>query len=198
MPWEHVFVGYNSYSLFVHAVYRVAPESDETLVVVFASLLPDLIDKPLAWGLGTFSSGYAVAHSIFFALTLAITVGALASSRDRPRIGWAFGVAYLLHLKTDVLSKFLFDGELRLDVILWPIHSGGDGYERGFTEEFAVNISEYFGWISREVTSNDPDPYLFFVLGIGIVGMMLWVYDGMPVGREAFRTVRRVVRAFGP
>ena len=43
MPLEHALVGDLGDSLFVHAVYRYLTTSKET-VVVFASILPDLID----------------------------------------------------------------------------------------------------------------------------------------------------------
>ena len=48
MPRERVLVGYIVYSLFANTVYRDSPTSKEIIVVVFASVLPDLIHKPLA------------------------------------------------------------------------------------------------------------------------------------------------------
>lgn len=195
MPWEHLFVGYICYSMFVHAVVRGSPTSGETLTLGLASVLPDLIDKPLAWEFGVFSSGYAIAHSIFFALSVSVAVGWLAASRGRPRIGWAFAAGYVLHPAADVVSKYLRDGELRLDRLLWPLRRSGDGYEAGFTGEFTVNVFDYVVWVGRQVATGDLDTYAFLLLGIGVFGVSLWVYDGMPVGREASSAVRRAVRA---
>lgn len=195
MPWEHGFAGYIIYSLFLHAVYRESPTSEEAVVVVLGSLLPDLVDKPLAWGFNVFSSGYAIGHSTFFALPASIAVVWLTSSRGRSRIGWAFAVGYLLHLVADLATEYFLDGNLALELILWPIRSDGGEGDTSFSEEFTGNVVEYVHWVSRQAASDDPDPYLFVILGIGIFGVLLWVYDGMPVGREAFYAVRRAVRA---
>ena len=193
MPWEHVLVGYISYSLFVYAVYRDTPTSKESLVVIFASLLPDIIDKPLAWEFGVFASGHALAHSIFVATPVSIVVGWLASSRGRPRIGWAFAIGYLLHLLADVIPQYLFDGEVKLHRILWPIRREEGGRDTNFRDEFMDNVVEYTLWLSEQVTSGDPDPYLFVFFGLGGLGVLLWIYDGMPVVREVYHVPQRIV-----
>lgn len=192
MPWEHVFVGYIGYSLFAHGVYRESPTGVETLAVGLASLLPDLIDKPLAWEYGVFASGYAIGHSLLFVLPLAIGVGWIASSRGRPRIGWAFGLGIILHPIGDVVPASITEGSVQLGMLLWPLRRGGGGYEAGFVGEFRVNLAEYLRWMSRQLASGDPDRYLFIVFGVGIVGVSLWIYDGMPVARETFHALRRV------
>lgn len=196
MPWEHALVGYIGFSAFVHAVYREPPTSKETAVVVFAALLPDLVDKPLAWGLGVFTSGYGIAHSVFLVAPASIAVGWLAWSRGHPRLGIALALGWFLHLVGDLSSKFLTDGETQFARVLWPVRRTGDGYETGFVEEFGSNVLEYFHWMSRQMASDNPDPYLFVVLGIGIGGALLWVYDGMPIGRDAVRAVRRSTSKF--
>ncbi|WP_254272281.1 metal-dependent hydrolase [Haloarcula marina] len=194
MPWEHAFVGYVSYSLFVHAVYRASPTSASTIVVGVGSLFPDLVDKPLAWELGIFPSGYGIAHSVFFALPVSVATGWFAWSRGRPRLGIAFTVGYLLHLMADLGSKFLLDGELQLARVLWPIRQAGSGYDTGFVGELTGNIVGYVRWMSSEMVSANPDPYFLLLLGIWLLGMAVWLYDGMPVARDLFDAVRRVVR----
>lgn len=103
MPWEHSIVGYIKYSLFIHLLYRDSPTGIGTLLVVFASLLPDLLDKPLAWQFGIFADGggYALFHSVFLAVPLSIVVLLLAYYRGRPRIGWTFGVGYVFPRRCD-------------------------------------------------------------------------------------------------
>lgn len=195
MPWEHVIVGYIGYSLLVHAVRRRPPTSPEALVVAFAALFPDLIDKPLAWGLGVFTSGYGIAHSIFLAVPLGLAIGWLAWASGRPWLGGAFAAGHLLHLAGDLASKYIVDGELVLARVLWPVRTTGDGYETGFLGEFWLNLAGYGSWLVNEVVSGNPDPYLYVILAIGLGGTLLWVYDGMPVGRDAVRVVREAVRS---
>lgn len=189
MPWEHAIIGYVAYSLFTHAVYRDSPTARETLVVVFASLLPDLIDKPLAWHFGLFEGGYALGHSIFFAVPLSVVIGILAYERGRPRDGWAFGIGYLLHLPFDILPTYVGSGELLFERVLWPI--GGDGAQQdGLSEGFVVNFVPYVRSVGGQLLEGDPSRYVLFVLGIGSFAFLLWVYDGMPVAREGYYRLR--------
>lgn len=189
-----MLVGYIGYSIFVHAFYRDSPTTEETIVVLFASILPDIIDKPLAWEFGIFASGRALAHSIFFGIPLSFIVIYYSWRKGRFRTGLAFTIGYLLHLVADVFPTYLVDGELPIERILWPIYQDGGGYEAGFREEFIDNVREYYIWIYEQLVSGNPDPYLLLVLVIGVFGLLLWIYDGFPVGREVYRTLRHYVK----
>lgn len=189
MPWEHAIIGYVAYSLFVHAVYQDSPTGSETIVVVFASLLPDLIDKPLAWQFGVFEGGYALGHSIFFAVPLSIAVAILAYNRRQARFGWAFGIGYLIHLPFDILPTYIGSGDLLLERVLWPI--GGSGTQQDSVFEGAtINFVPYVRSIGGQLLAGEPSRYLLFVLGLGSFAFLLWLYDGMPVVREGYHSVR--------
>lgn len=190
MPWEHVAVGYVAYSLFVHAIYRDSPTGTETLAVVFTSLLPDLIDKPLAWQLGVFDGGYALGHSVFFAVPLVLAVGLIARSREQPRVGWAFGIGYLLHFPADVIPSYFLDGDLSIHHHLWPIGGGGSSHG-SFFAGFMDNFGPYALWAIEELASGDPSPLLLFLLGLATLTFLLWLYDGLPVAREGYLWMRR-------
>ena len=56
-PWEHLAFGYLLWSLWLRARGRSLPGDWEALVLVFATQLPDLVDKPLAWQLGVLPGG---------------------------------------------------------------------------------------------------------------------------------------------
>lgn len=189
MPWEHAIVGYIAYSLFVHAVYWDSPTGRETLLVVFASLFPDLIDKSLAWQFGLFDGGYALAHSIFFAVPLSLAVVALAYDRGRPRVGLAFGIGYLLHLSGDVVPSYITDGELKIDRALWPIRKAGSQQDSLF-DGFITFFVPYVRSLGGQLLSGDPDSYVLFLLGLSGFGFLLWLYDGMPVVREGYIKIR--------
>ena len=190
-PWEHAIVGYVAYSLFCHLYYRDSPGGLEATAVVFASVLPDLIDKPLAWEFGVFESGYALGHSIFFAVPLAIVVGLLARWRGRPRAGLAFGVGYLLHLPADVYYPPLRGGSPAYDIVLWPVvTTGADGHGHdhgGFVERF----TDLFAGYQAELLSSDPSLYVLAQLPVGLFAFSLWLYDGAPIARELLARGKR-------
>ncbi|MFU8867058.1 metal-dependent hydrolase [Natronococcus sp.] len=193
-PWEHAIVGYVAYSLFCHAYYRDSPGGLEAFAVVFASVLPDLIDKPLAWEFEVFEIGYAIGHSIFFAVPLSIAVGALARSRGRLRAGLAFGLGYLLHLPADVLDGYLRDGHLSFWILLWPFrqdeaHLHARETSIGVVDQFFVYFFRYL----FQLLSGDPSSYLLFQFGLAAFAALLWLYDGAPVLRESLLAVKHLL-----
>lgn len=194
MPWEHAVVGYIVFSLLVRALYHRPPSPKETAVVVLASVLPDVIDKPLAWQFEVFGSGYAIGHSALVAVPVATCVIVLAWRRDVPRRGIAFATGYLLHLGGDVVPSYFRSGPFLVERILWPIRGGGDGYEAGFFGEAEENLTSYVGWMVEQIGSGSPDLYLLIILGMGGFGFALWIADGMPIGRQLYGSLRQSVR----
>lgn len=198
-PWEHAIVGYLAYSVFCHVVYRESPGGLEAFAVVFVSVLPDLIDKPLAWEYGVFPSGYALGHSIFFAVALSLVVGLLAHQVSRPRAGLAFGVGYLLHLPSDVLDAYVREGVVQFELMLWPIEtSQGSSHGQGFVAYFMQLFEGYQG----DLLAGELSTYLWLQLGLGLFAFTLWLYDGAPVLRECLLGARRLLvdlceRVFG-
>ena len=191
-PWEHALFGYLVYSLFCRAYFREPPGEGEALLVVFGSVLPDLIDKPLAWEFGVFPSGYALAHSIFFAVPLAIAAGLLGRALGDARAGLAFGVGYLLHLVGDVIPIYVRTGEVRFDHLLWPVvvvetHSLPPGLIGGIQG----NLDPYLD----ELLSSEPSTYVLLQIGIAVGAFLLWLVDGMPGLRGLYGGVRRTVSA---
>lgn len=197
-PWEHVIVGYVAYSLCCHIYYRDAPGGLEAIAVVFASVLPDLIDKPLAWEYGVFESGYALGHSIFFAVPLALVVGLLARRIGRPRAGVAFAVGYLVHAPADVLDDYVREGVFRVELLLWPVvRTEGSSTEEGFFEVFSTLLAGY----GEELAAGDLSTYVLALLALGVGSVALWLYDGAPpipesialTGGFAFRVRTRLL-----
>lgn len=188
-PWEHVIVGYVAYSLFSHLVYRESPSGGTTAAVVFASLLPDLIDKPLSWQFGLFPGGYAIGHSVFFAVPLSIFAGVLAHRYGRSRVGLAFALGYLLHLPSDLFPPYVRQGVIPLERVLWPIEQAEGDHGHGLIEGFLQTALPY----AYQLVTLDLSPYLLFQLSLGGFAVLLWMYDGMPILREIILgTYRRV------
>ncbi|WP_440010488.1 metal-dependent hydrolase [Halomicrococcus sp. SG-WS-1] len=176
-PWEHLAFGYLCYSLTVHLVRRSAPETREVLALAVASVLPDLVDKPLSWSLGLFPSGYSIAHSVFVAPVVVAFALALAGWRGRLRYGAAFAVGYCSHLVGDVIYPAVLGEGLKPEVLLWPVVEM-PAYENdyGLVERFVVYFSEYLEMLAELELS----PVLAFELVLAASVFLLWVYDGMP------------------
>lgn len=193
-PWEHAAVGYLVFSLFCHAYYRESPDAPTTVAVVAASILPDLIDKPLAYEFGVFDTGYALGHSLFFAIPLAVTVGVLARRLNRGRVGLAFGVGYLLHPLGDVVPHYL-RGDERVEILLWPVRTvPGTSRTDSLTDLTLTYFLEY--WTA--VTGTDPPIYLLVQTGVVACTGLLWLYDGAPILRQGIAATRRAVgNSFG-
>ena len=191
-PWEHAIVGYLAYSLFARLYYRDSPDGLEAFAVVFASVLPDLIDKPLAWEFGVFESGYALGHSIFFAVPLSVAVGLVARRVGRGPAGVAFGVGYLLHLPADVLDAYLRGGQYAPEILLWPVSTVDSVHEHtGFTDEFV----RLFGRYQQDLLAGDLSTYMWVQVGLAGLAALVWLADGAPVLRECLVGCKRLVIA---
>ncbi len=179
-PWEHVIVGYVAYSLFSHLVYREGPNGLGAAAVVFAALLPDLVDKTLSWQFGVFPGGYAIGHSVFVAIPVSILVGMLAHRAGRSRAGIAFAAGYLLHLPSDVVPDYPRYGRYPTERVLWPIEQAEGAHGQGLVNGFL----ELFVPFASQLLTLDPSPELTFQLGLLGCAFLLWAYDGMPILRE--------------
>ncbi|OLZ41039.1 hydrolase [Natrinema saccharevitans] len=191
-PWEHAIIGYLSYSLICHLVFRTAPGGPDAFAVVFASVLPDLIDKPLAWEFGVFEAGYAIGHSLFFAVPLSILVGTIARRVGRARIALAFPIGYLLHLPSDILYSYASERVLYVEIVLWPIAVvPGDSAGRGFLGAFEL----LFGRYVRTLLAGDVSTYVWIQFGLAGIAFLVWLYDGLPVLRDLYLGCRRIAHS---
>lgn len=189
-PWEHAIVGYIVYSLFCHVIFRDSPGGLDAFTVVFASVLPDIIDKPLAWEYGVFDAGYALGHSIFFVVPLSIVVGVVARSVGRPRTGIAFGLGYLLHLPSDVVDAYVREDVFQPALMLWPLETvNPHDHGQGFVDQFL----EFFTRYQHELLAGDLSTYVWIQLGLTAFAALIWLFDGAPVLRELLLGCKRLL-----
>ncbi|WP_226006544.1 metal-dependent hydrolase [Natrinema salinisoli] len=189
-PWEHAIVGYVVYSLLSHVVFRDSPGGLDAFTVVFASVLPDLIDKPLAWEFGVFDAGYALGHSLFFLVPLSIAVGTITHAAGRPRTGVALAIGSLLHPLGDLLYTYLSEGVVYLEIVLWPVATvPSSSPSQGFLESFAMLFGRYL----QEILAGDVSTYVRLQFGLAAFAFLLWLYDGVPVLREFLSGCQRLV-----
>lgn len=81
---------------------------------VAGALLPDAIDKPLAWMLfpGTFDDSHLFGHTILFGLSLTV-VGLVLASRGEMRL-LLVGIGVLIHLPVDPVAR-------NPSTLFWPL-----------------------------------------------------------------------------
>lgn len=190
-PWEHAAVGYVVLSLAVHLVDRRAPRDDETIIVLAATQFPDLIDKPLSWGVGTFPTGYGIGHSVLVAVPVGIVLLVVVKFTDqRPWIVGSFLLGYWSHLATDVVPLTRAHDSANLGRILWPLvrmppYETDYGLRRGFV---------YFGDLFTQITAMNPSTAFIVYLLVPMIAVMLWLIDDMPGATTVCGLISRIRR----
>jgi len=186
-PWESAAFAYICYSAFAHAWWGERPGGGAVVLAAVASVLPDVIDKPLGWQYGVFQNGYALGHSFFFGLLVLGVAHAVARRSAHPTWGLAFGIGYLSHNVGDVL-EYLPTGRpwYALAHGLWPVVVLPPGPRAPFGSTVVAYLREYlFRLVHLDVT-----PYFVIVGVIVAFALALWAYDGFPVLRELVDRVR--------
>lgn len=171
-PWGHLAGAYVLYTVSTRKRFDEPPAHGPVLVLVFASLLPDLVDKPLAWYLGVLPTGRTLAHSLVVLVPLSIAVYHLACRYDRREHGVAFAVGVFSHAALDALPA-LWNPEANAAFLLWPLVPV-EGYERGspsVVELFLASLGE---------------PYFLSEFVLLALAVVLWRRDGYP-GLEPLR-----------
>ncbi len=189
-PWESAIFAYLCYSAFVHVRHRESPGGIAIIVAAIASIIPDIIDKPLSWQYGMFQNGYAIGHSVFTALLVIAVAHALARRTTRPRLGLAFGIGFLSHNIGDSLEHMDRGIWYGIEHMLWPVVVLPPEHDPGFSGTVLQLFAEY----RAHLVHHDFTSYFLLVGAMAACAFVLWVYDGFPILRELVVTVRRVVR----
>lgn len=179
-PWEHAAVGYLGYSLALRLLGHPPPSDRETLVLVTATILPDLIDKPFSWSLNLAASGHGPAHSVFLAVPIGIAIGLVAWRRERKRIGAVAVLGHWSHLIGDVVSPIRMGDPPNVRRVLWPVvepapYETHYGLRRGLV---------YFTDFLATIAASDPIDILIFYALVPALTVGLWVIDGAPGSRR--------------
>lgn len=187
-PWEHLALGYLLLSLYVHIRHRRAPGEHATLALAFGTQFPDLVDKPLAWGLGVLPAG-VLAHSIFVAMPVVAVVATIAWRRGVPGVGTAFGIGYLSHLPADAIYGVVLGRQPDFTSMFWPVTNPGPGVETGILSNATFYFTEYAVFITS------PEGVFLLALEFALLGGAtgVWWYDGVPGVAVLERWTRRHV-----
>lgn len=182
-PWEHLAFGYMLYSGGIHLRYRRAPDEASVIVLAFATQLPDLIDKPLAWTFHVLPSGVSLAHSILFGVPFLLLVVVVTRRFGVPQWGYAMAVGYLSHLAGDIIFAFAKNGRISPGIVLWPLLEGPTESPPGFI----WRVQDLFASFLTFLETPAGTAYITVSLGTMVVVFALWVYDGVPGVRYTAR-----------
>ena len=165
-PLGHVAIGYLLYSGSTRWRFETPPEPIAVFVVVFGSLFPDLIDKPLSWYGGVLPTGRTLAHSLVVLIPLCIALYLVFRQRDRPELAIAFAIGAISHAIVDAIPS-LWNPDFVPTFLLYPLIEV-EPYEEGPPAVTAMLVDQ--------LTS--PWFHLEFVLAI--MAFILWRRDGYP------------------
>jgi|AntDeeMetagen681_2_1112603.scaffolds.fasta_scaffold28115_1 membrane-bound metal-dependent hydrolase YbcI (DUF457 family) len=121
LPWGHAAVGYVCYSLWSRFGKGRAVTNKEFWFLLFATQLPDLVDKTLGWSLDVLPSGRSLAHSLFTTVLLVFIVSLIGRRADVADLATAFNLGYVSHILTDALTVVIRRDTEFLVFLFWPI-----------------------------------------------------------------------------
>lgn len=121
-PAGHFLLAAVPLTVYTVVRWRRLPSGPTVLLLLVATQLPDVIDKPLAWTLAVLPSGRMLAHSLVVSLPVLTVVVLLAARRGYGRYAVVFSAGYLSHIAGD------FHPMLRLGTdyyffpnLFWPL-----------------------------------------------------------------------------
>lgn len=171
LPWGHAAFGYLSYTLYSRWRIGYRPIGLAVLALGLGTQFPDLIDKPLTWTVQLLPYGRSLTHSLLTFTVIVSTLRILTKYPDQRTLVNAFAIGYFSHLVADSVYPVLTQNYAGLGYWLWPLTAVPEGGSRSFTEFF----------LSLEVT-----PIVVSEGVLTVVGMTIWVYDGMPGVKDLY------------
>ncbi|AAV45998.1 unknown [Haloarcula marismortui ATCC 43049] len=100
-PAGHFLLAAVPLTVYTVARWRRLPSGPVVLLLLVATQLPDVIDKPLAWTFAILPSGRMLAHSLVVSLPVLTVVVLLAAHRGYGQYGMVFSAGYLSHIAGD-------------------------------------------------------------------------------------------------
>lgn len=166
-PLAHFLFAALPISAYAVVRYRRLPRGHTLLLVLAATQLPDLIDKPLAWTVGVLPSGRMFAHSLVISIPLLSIGCVLAARRGWGRPATLFSFAYLSHLVGDfypILSQG--SGYYFFPNLFWPLLPANPDQSPSFAAHAPPSLASLalplavflltFGYIALDIVRRPP------------------------------------------
>ena len=100
-PTGHFLLAAVPLAVYTVARWRRLPSGPVVLLLIVATQLPDVIDKPLAWTFAILPSGRMLAHSLVVSLPILTVIVLLAVRWGYGRYAVVFSASYLSHIAGD-------------------------------------------------------------------------------------------------
>ncbi|WP_424004730.1 metal-dependent hydrolase [Haloarcula salina] len=149
LPLGHLVVALLPVTLYTLVRKRRLPTGTVVVLLVLATQLPDLIDKPLAWTFHVLPSGRMFAHSLVVSLPVLAGVTVLAHRRGEGRLGLLFSAAYLSHLAGD-FYPILYRGTdyYFFPNLFWPLLAANPDRAPSFAAHGPESVLSLFVWVT--------------------------------------------------
>lgn len=146
-PWGHAAVGYLIYVGWFRLRWNSWPPRSGIIAAIFATQIPDLIDKPLAWTFHVLPSGRSIGHSLILAVPLLTALMIFSTQVDRPDLSPAIGIGYLSGILTDLPLAVLRGHFHDATFLFWPLLPSPEyDIEPSFAAHFArLDVPSLFG-----------------------------------------------------
>lgn len=160
-PWGHVAVGYLLYSGWRRLRGEGRPSGIAAVAVAVGAVLPDLVDKPLAWWFVVLPTGRTLAHSLLFVVPVVGVLWWVAGDRHADAVS-ATALGWLSHLAADGIGA----SPAYLGYLLWPATT---------TPPYPTEQS-----FSAHVAEIEMTPFFLAQLGLVALAGVVWHRDGRP------------------
>ena len=175
-PVGHVAIAYILYSVSTRFRFEETPTAGPAIVVVFGSIFPDLVDKPLAWYFDVLPTGRTLMHSLLVLVPLCLAVYLVTRAYDRSEYGVAFAIGAISHSLVDALPR-LWNPEADVGFLLWPYWSV-DPYEGN-----PPTVTEL-------LLNSLADPYFYSEFVLLAIALVLWRAHGYPGLSEPLQSLQ--------
>lgn len=184
LPWGHLAVGYLVYAALTRLRLRRSPTGVPTIVLVLATQLPDLVDKPLNWWFGILD-GRGVAHSVLVVAAVCVLAAIVAAEYDRTDIGSAFSIGLFSHLFADALQAVLAGQFGQAAFLLWPLFPAPTYPKDAPADHVVVWLDQFRAIVTTPAAGLTT--WFGFQLVLVLVALVVWIADGAPGLDTAWR-----------
>lgn len=175
-PWGHLAFGYLLYAAVGRTMDWRQPDDVTVAALAVGTQLPDLVDKPLAWGLGWLPSGLSLGHSLVFAVTVTAAVTAVAIRAGHIEYGGALGIGIGSHLVGDGLFAVAVGSARTYEFLLWPFVAAVPDRPGGLMSGVSTAWTEFLAFLATPVGR----AFAAADLAMLALAVGLWVHDGAP------------------
>jgi hypothetical protein len=166
-----------------------APAGAPTLVLAFATQLPDLVDKPLNWWFSVFD-GRGIAHSLLAVTAFCVLAAIVARKYDRGELAVALSIGLYTHLLGDAWHALLSGQFERAAFLVWPLLPAPTYPKDSLFDHLDA-------WLSYLRMVPHLSPMEFLTSGFGFQVLLslvlfgIWAFDGFPGVGTLWRLVAR-------